>query len=128
MFLIIIFFQFEKIKINQSYLTVEIADDDEKRMRGLMFRNYMPDSLGMLFIFDSSGIYPFWMRNTYIPLSIAFIDESFRILEIVDMKPLDETPIYPFRRFKYALEVNQGWFKKRSIRVGDKVEFLNSNH
>jgi uncharacterized membrane protein (UPF0127 family) len=122
--LLALFLQLEKIEINNKILYVEIADNDEKRSLGLMFRKYLPDSMGMLFIFDSSGIYPFWMKNTYIPLSIAFIDENYKIIDIFDLEPLDETPIFPLKKFKYALEVNRNWFKRNDIRVGDKVKFM----
>ncbi|MDT7880877.1 MAG: DUF192 domain-containing protein [Candidatus Hydrothermia bacterium] len=122
--LLALFLQLEKIEINNKILYVEIADNDEKRSLGLMFRKYLPDSVGMLFIFDSSGIYPFWMKNTYIPLSIAFIDENYKIIDIFDLEPLDETPIFPLKKFKYALEVNRNWFKRNDIRVGDKVKFM----
>jgi uncharacterized membrane protein (UPF0127 family) len=122
--LLALFLQLEKIEINNKILYVEIADNDEKRSLGLMFRKYLPDSVGMLFIFDSSGIYPFWMKNTYIPLSIAFIDENYKIIDIFDLEPLDETPIFPLKKFKYALEVNRNWFKRNDIRVGDRVKFL----
>ncbi|MEO0144318.1 MAG: DUF192 domain-containing protein [candidate division WOR-3 bacterium] len=123
MFLIALLpFQVQKIEINGKLLFVEIADDDNKRALGLMYRKYLPDSMGMLFIFDSAGIYPFWMKNTYIPLSIAFIDENFTIIDILDLEPLDERPIFPLKKFKYALEVNRNWFKKNNIKVGDKVK------
>jgi uncharacterized protein len=122
--LLALFLQLEKIEINNKILYVEIADNDEKRSLGLMFRKYLPDSVGMLFIFDSSGIYPFWMKNTYIPLSIAFIDENYKIIDIFDLEPLDETPIFPLKKFKYALEVNRNWFKRNDIKVGDRVKFL----
>jgi uncharacterized protein len=122
--LLALFLQLEKIEINNKILYVEIADNDEKRSLGLMFRKYLPDSVGMLFIFDSSGIYPFWMKNTYIPLSIAFIDENYKIIDIFDLEPLDETPIFPLKKFKYALEVNRNWFKRNNIKVGDRVKFL----
>ncbi|MEO0224543.1 MAG: DUF192 domain-containing protein [candidate division WOR-3 bacterium] len=121
---LVLFLQLEKIEINDKILYVEIADNDEKRTKGLMFRKSLPDSVGMLFIFDSSGIYPFWMKNTYIPLSIAFISENYEILDIVDLEPLNETPIFPLRKFKYALEVNRNWFKRNNINIGDKVKFL----
>ncbi len=118
-----LFLDFQKIEINNKILYVEVAADDEKRSKGLMFRKYLPDSLGMLFVFDSLGIYPFWMKNTYLPLSIAFIDDSLKIIEILDMEPLDEHPIFPIKKFKYALEVNRNWFKKNGIKIGDKIKF-----
>lgn len=121
--MLLIFFQLEKVEINNQVLYVEVADSPFERERGLMFRTYLPDSIGMLFIFDSSGIYAFWMKNTYIPLSIAFIDENFEIIDILDLEPLDERPVFPVKKFKYAIEVNRNWFKKKNIKVGDKVNF-----
>lgn len=119
---LVLFSQLEKIEINDKILYVEIANNDEKRTQGLMFRKYLPDSMGMLFIFDSSGIYGFWMKNTYIPLSIAFINENFEIIDILDLEPLDERPVFPVKKFKYALEVNRNWFKRNNVKIGDKVK------
>ncbi|MEO0202833.1 MAG: DUF192 domain-containing protein [candidate division WOR-3 bacterium] len=122
--LLTLLLQVQKVEINGKFLFVEIANDDNKRALGLMYRKYLPDSMGMLFIFDSSGIYPFWMKNTYLPLSIAFIDDSLRIIEILDLEPLNEKPIFPARKFKYALEVNRNWYKKNNIKPGDKIKFI----
>jgi len=122
--LLTILLELGKIEINGKILYVEIADNQEKREKGLMNRTYLPDSIGMLFIFDSSGIYGFWMKNTYIPLSIAFIDENFIIVDILDLEPLNENPVFPIKKFKYALEVNRNWFKKNNIKPGDKIKLL----
>lgn len=109
------------IEIAGYRLRVEIADEQHERNRGLMFRNYLPDTAGMLFIFDEVDLHPFWMKNTFIPLSIAFIDEDFVITDIKWMKPHDTNSHYPSKPIKYTVEVNQGWFLKRDIKPGMKV-------
>ena len=89
-----------------------------------MFRKELPENQGMLFIFKTEGQYSFWMKNTGIPLSIAFIDKNKKIISIQEMAPFDETNHHaPPRPVKYALEMNAGWFKKRGIITEDKVEF-----
>lgn len=109
------------VEIAGHRLRVEIADDPQSRNRGLMFRNYLPDSAGMLFIFDEVGHHPFWMKNTFIPLSIAFIGEDSIITDIKWMKPHDTNSCYPSKPVKYTIEVNRGWFMKRDIKPGMKV-------
>lgn len=103
-------------------LAVEIANNDELRRKGLMFRNKLGNNRGMIFVFPDSELRSFWMKNTYIPLDIAFISASGTIINILPMKPLDTVPRYNSTRpAMYALEVNQGWFQKNNIRVGDRV-------
>jgi uncharacterized protein len=101
---------------------VEIAATDAERERGLMGRTALAEDAGMLFVFDREQQLSFWMKDTLIPLSIAYINESGRIVDIQDMQPLDETPHPSAAPAKYALEVNQGFFVARGIQVGDKVE------
>ena len=110
-----------ELQIGDETLMVEVADTDESRATGLMHREELNENHGMLFVFPESDYRAFWMRNTLIPLSIAYIDERPRILEIHDMAPLDETPVpsrYPAR---YALEVNQGAFDRLGIAPGDRI-------
>jgi len=111
------------IQIKGIKIKVEIAHTPEKTKKGLMFRGQLGEDEGMLFIFPYADIHPFWMKNTYIPLSIAFINEDGVIISIQDMQPFDETRHNPPSPVLYVLEMNQGWFKKHDIRVGDKVEF-----
>lgn len=112
------------LTIGTHRLIAEVVATPEKRASGLMFRDAMPDDRGMLFVFPGPYSGSFWMRNTRIPLSIAFIDENRRILNILDMEPLDEiTQHSPNGAAFYALEVNQGWFAARGIQPGDIVEF-----
>jgi uncharacterized membrane protein (UPF0127 family) len=101
---------------------VEIADDDAERRRGLMERTDLAENAGMLFVFDREMPLSFWMKDTLIPLSIAYIDSGGRIVDLQDMQPLDETSHPSAKPAKYALEVNQGFFAERGIEVGDEVE------
>jgi len=112
----------QTITIEGRPLKVEVADTADKRGLGLMYREKLPKNRGMLFLYKVPTTSGFWMKNTKIPLSIAFIDENLRIIEIQDMRPLDLTPHRPSRPFKYALEVNLGWFRERGIGPGASVE------
>jgi len=105
-------------------LNIEIAETQAERERGLMFRTRLPENSGMLFVFDMERHLSFWMKNTYIPLDIAYISSKGVINEIHTMKPLDYTVTYPSSKpAKYALEVNAGWFKKNRIKPGMKLDF-----
>ena len=101
---------------------VEIADDKAEQRRGLMERTELAENAGMLFVFDREEPRSFWMRNTLIPLSIAYIASDGRIVDIQDMQPLDETSHPSAEPAQYALEVNQGFFAERGIEVGNVVE------
>jgi uncharacterized membrane protein (UPF0127 family) len=101
---------------------VEIADSRTEQARGLMERTELAENAGMLFILKSEQSPGFFMENTLIPLSIAFIDSEGRIVDIQDMQPLDETHHYPAEPAQYMLEVNQGFFAERGVQVGDQVE------
>ncbi|QEN03244.1 DUF192 domain-containing protein [Thiospirochaeta perfilievii] len=111
------------LKINSKILQVEIAATDTKRAQGLMNRDSLGKNNGMIFVFDKERAVSFWMKNTLIPLSIAYIDKKGVILEIYSMKPLSTEPIQSKRSsILYALEVNEGYFKDNGIKVGDRVE------
>ncbi|MDR2404300.1 MAG: DUF192 domain-containing protein [Spirochaetaceae bacterium] len=103
-------------------LQAEIARTGEERTRGLMHRKSLPDGEGMLFLFDRDQILSFWMKDTLIPLSIAFIGYDGRILEIRDMQPGDLRPVNSSRSARYALEVPQGWFGRVGIAPGDRLQ------
>lgn len=91
-------------------------------MQGLMYRSMLAPDQGMLFVFEQEGIYPFYMKDTKIPLSIAFINHNGIIIDIQQMTPFDEqTEHYPDKPFLFALETNQGWFFERGIKIGDTV-------
>jgi uncharacterized protein len=113
------------LQITDQTLQTEIARSPEEQQRGLMYRKSMPQDHGMIFVFAGPRQASFWMRHTYIPLSIAYLDQTGKILEIHDMKPLDETPVASRSRdVWYALEVNQGWFRRHGIIPGDLVRGL----
>jgi uncharacterized protein len=102
---------------------VEVADDLAEQAKGLMDRTTLGENRGMLFVFPEERELSFWMKNTLIPLSIAFIDSESRIIDIQDMKPLDDVPPHyvSAEPAQQALEVNQGFFDERDVRVGDRV-------
>ena len=102
-------------------LTVELATTRAERELGLMFRESLPEERGMLFVFAADEETGFWMENTLIPLSIAYLDDAGEVLEIHDGRPLDETVLWPSRPYRYALEVNQGWFERHGLGVGATV-------
>ena len=102
-------------------ITAELARTDEERAKGLMFRTNLPEGEGMLFIFERDQLMSFWMKNTQIPLSIAFIASDGRILEIKDMTPNDLSSVKSSRSARYALEVPQGWFNRANVKAGDVV-------
>lgn len=110
-----------ELKIAHKTITAEIADTEESRALGLMNRKSMEDDHGMLFVFNEERKLSFWMKNTLIPLSIAYISKNGEIKEIHKMYPLDESSVSSSRSVMYALEMNQGWFEKNGITVGDKI-------
>ena len=102
-------------------LTVEVAFTDEEHQRGLMFRDALPDNDGMLFVFEEDQDLGFWMKDTYVALTVAYIDARGRILETADLYPLSEDTHYPEQPYRYALEVNRGFFKEHVLPVGSKI-------
>jgi uncharacterized membrane protein (UPF0127 family) len=103
-------------------ITAEVAANDALRTRGLMFRQSLPPNHGMLFIFDSKAMHCMWMRNTLIPLSVAFLEDDGTIVNIHDMKPHDEQSRHCAKQpVRYALEMTQGWFAQRGIGPGSKL-------
>jgi uncharacterized membrane protein (UPF0127 family) len=110
-----------QIHVNEIEVPVEIADDDESRSMGLMKRSTLNPGCGMLFIFPDEDERSFWMKDTYIPLSIAFLSGDGTILNIEDMKPFDQSRVLSSGPARCALEMNQGWFRRNGVRPGDKV-------
>lgn len=110
--------------INGHPLTAEVAATDETRTQGLMHRRILPENRGMLFVFRETAPHAMWMMNTYVPLSVAFLDERGLIINIADMKPHTRDTHAAAKPAKYALEVNQGWFAKRGIKPGARIEGL----
>lgn len=108
--------------VGQATLKAEVADEPGERETGLMGRPELSDGEAMLFVFPAPQAMSFWMHDTLVPLSVAYINAAGVIREIHDMKPLDETPASSaFRDLVYALEVPQGWFQKNNILPGDRV-------
>ena len=108
-----------KLYLGSAELTVEIADENHERQAGMMHRTTMPENEGMLFVFPYPHQSGFWMKNTIVPLSIAYIDPASRVIEIHDMQPGNTKPVESrSARVQYALEVNQGWFAKNGIKPG----------
>jgi uncharacterized membrane protein (UPF0127 family) len=102
-------------------LRVEAARSGEERSRGLMYREKLADGEGMLFFFERDEILSFWMKNTYIPLSIAFVSSRGEILEIRDMEARSLKPVRSSRSCRYALEAPQGYFSRAGISPGDRI-------
>jgi uncharacterized membrane protein (UPF0127 family) len=107
-----------KLSAGVHLITAELAADDPMRMRGLMFRQSLAPNHGMLFIFDAKMVQCMWMRNTLIPLSVAFIDDQGRIVNIEDMQPQTEDSHCARAPVRYALEMTQGWFAQRGLKTG----------
>lgn len=102
----------------------EVASTPEERAEGLMYRDDVPDGTGMLFVFTDNRPRAFWMANTYVPLDIAYMDPSYRIVDIIAMEPL-VTDSYPSDApAMFALEVRQGWFAERGIGVGSQAQIV----
>ena len=108
--------------INGIQANVDIANSVLSRQEGLMHRNDLADNDGMLFIFSEPDIRSFWMKDTYVPLSIAFADDDGVIINIEDMHPYEEVSTLSIAPATYALEMNRGWFKKNGIEPGHKIE------
>ena len=105
-------------------IRAEVANTDATRRDGLMFRRELPGNDGMLFVFDQPDVQCFWMRNTLLPLSIAFIADDGTIVNIEDMAPQTEDPHCAKKPVRYALEMAQGWFKSHGITAGKKLDGL----
>jgi uncharacterized protein len=110
------------LKVDGHSITAEVAATLETRARGLMFRTKLGKNAGMLFVFDQLGYHGMWMKNTLIPLSVAFIDEHGKILNIAEMEPHSEITHSATGPARYALEMNAGWFSARKIAPGSAVK------
>ncbi|MEW6688907.1 MAG: DUF192 domain-containing protein [Pseudomonadota bacterium] len=105
-------------------IRAEVADNMAARMQGLMHRERLAQNSGMVFVFEEAALHCMWMKNTLIPLSVAFIDESGAIINIADMRPHSERSHCATRPARYALEMNQGWFARRGVKPGAKLRGL----
>ena len=113
-----------KLTAGIHVITAEIASTPQSRMIGLMMRERLAPNHGMVFVFEDKSQHCFWMRNTLIPLSIAFIDDDGTVVSIADMSPKSEASTCPQRPVRYALEMDQGWFAKRGVTAGQKISGL----
>jgi hypothetical protein len=112
------------LTISNNTITAEVAATQPERETGLMNRFSLRSDQGMLFVFDGPQQIVMWMKNTYIPLSVAFMDREGKILNIEDMQPQTLDPHPSTGMALYALEMRKGWFKERNIKAGIKVEGL----
>lgn len=122
-------FEKKKMKIGIAILTVELADTPEKLSKGLMDRQKMGEDEGMLFVFPDEEVRHFWMKNTFIPLSIGFFSRDKKLLEIQDMDAVRSAVEIPKnysskKPATYALEVNRGWFSRHKVRPKFSFEFI----
>lgn len=113
-----------RVKVAGHALRVEVAATPEHRARGLMFRETLARNDGMLFVFEDPGYHSMWMKNTLLPLSVAFVDGDGVILNIADMEPHTLDPHAAAGPARFAIETNKGWFAERRIKPGDKVSGL----
>jgi uncharacterized membrane protein (UPF0127 family) len=110
-----------QLKAGMHLIRAEVAADYATRGRGLMHRKSLAPNAGMLFIFDGPALHCMWMKNTYIPLSVAFIDEKGEIVNIADMQPHSEESHCASRPALYALEMTRGWFAERGVKAGARL-------
>lgn len=116
-----------RVCFGEKCVKVEIADEYDERQKGLMFREELDEGSGMLFIFESSGEYDFWMKNTLIPLDIIWISENYKIVDIQKAVPCIESfcqSYIPNGNARYVLEVNSGFTEKNGIGIGEEVNFF----
>nr|WP_315472893.1 DUF192 domain-containing protein [uncultured Undibacterium sp.] len=114
----------QQFQIGTHKLHAELARTAEERQLGLMFRESLAENQGMMFQFAQADHYCMWMKNTLIPLSIAFIDEQGKIINIEEMQAKSEQATCAKSKARYALEMNTGWYSQRQVKVGQHVEGL----
>ena len=115
----------EKISIESLFSKIEVVSNSQERKLGLMYRENLPYDNAMFFIWEYKKRQCMWLRNTYIPLNVAYLDSSGKILEIYDMVPLSDESVCSKKRVRYALEVNLNWFEDNNILVGDVLDISN---
>ena len=115
----------EKISIESLFSKIEVVSNSQERKLGLMYRENLPYDNAMFFIWEYKKRQCMWMRNTFIPLNVAYLDSSGKILEIYDMVPLSDESVCSKKRVRYALEVNLNWFEDNNILVGDVLDISN---
>jgi uncharacterized protein len=107
--------------IGMHRIEAQLAQSPEQRQIGLMWRKSMPAHEGMLFVFEQASQQCFWMKNTLLPLTAAFVDDDGTIVNLEDMKPQTTNPHCSAKPVRYVLEMNQGWFAKKNIKAGAKI-------
>jgi len=117
-------FKTSQVKVACHPLKVELAIEEPQRLQGLMYRKALGKEDGMLFIFDEPGYHSIWMKNTLIPLSVAFVDKDGVILNIADMEPQTLDSHMAAGPAVYAIETNRGWYADKKVKAGDKVTGL----
>ncbi|RYF66897.1 MAG: DUF192 domain-containing protein [Comamonadaceae bacterium] len=110
-----------KISAGMNVIDSQVAATDAQRATGLMFRKEMPQHEGMLFVFDQPSVQCFWMKNTLLPLTAAFVADDGTIVNLADMKPQTLDSHCSTQPVRYVLEMNQGWFERRAIKPGSKL-------
>jgi uncharacterized membrane protein (UPF0127 family) len=107
-----------QLNAGMHLIRAEVVSDPGTRAQGLMYRKSMAQNAGMLFIFDEAAVHCMWMKNTLIPLSVAFIDDRGAIVNVEDMEPQTEASHCAAQPVRYALEMNRGWFAARGVKPG----------
>lgn len=110
-----------KLSAGMHLIEAQVAQTHEQRQIGLMHRAEMPTQEGMLFVFEQAGVQCFWMKNTLLPLTAAFVADDGRIVNLVDMKPLTTESHCSKEPVRYVLEMNLGWFAKRGLQAGTRL-------
>jgi uncharacterized protein len=110
-----------KLSAGMHQIDTQLALTPDQRQTGLMWRKEMPMHEGMLFVFEQPSVQCFWMKNTLLPLTAAFVDDDGTIVNLVDMKPQALDSHCSIKPVRYVLEMNQGWFAKRAIKAGSKL-------
>lgn len=106
------------------YFSIEIAQTEKERLRGLMFRDHLDFNEGMLFVYPMAQKVGIWMKNTYIPLDLLFLNENLQIVEIVQgMKPMSQDIVYSKNNVKYVLEISAGIVQEKNIQIGEVIEY-----
>ena len=116
------------IQIGNRSIEVELADEIHERQRGLMHRKEIESNHGMLFVYPVAELRSFWMKNTYIPLSIAYIGSDCQIVHIASMTPLSTKGVPSVYPAQFALEMNQGWFEGNGVKVGDTLKVVHPSN
>jgi uncharacterized protein len=113
-----------RLAAGMHQIDAQVAQTPEQRQIGLMWRKAMPQHEGMLFVFEHPSGQCFWMKNTFLPLTAAFLADDGQIVNLADMKPQTTEPHCSKQPVRYVLEMNQGWFAKKGLKSGDKITGL----